>query len=135
MLTTQTPQPSPRAKPGLIASSKPSWSSSGRASHISNPEVPIDANAWNKIMQDEVWKLASESTLPWTTLNKLHLARGENDPGLHVIRMGIDVCKPVDKAEAEAFVKQCSDMLASHQFEGTVVEVCHCSYWGGLAER
>jgi hypothetical protein len=86
-------------------------------------------------MQDEIWKLASESTLPWTTLNKLHLARGENDPGLHVIRMGISVYRPVDKAEAEAFVKQCSDMLASHQFEGTVVEVCHCSYWGGLAER
>ena len=79
--------------------------------------------------------MASESPLPWKTINKFHIARGENDPGFHVISIGIDVCRPVDKAEAEAFVQQCSDMLASHQFEGTVVEVHHSSYWGGLAER
>ena len=82
-----------------------------------------------------VCKLGSEYSLPFKTIDKFYIARGNSDQGFHVINMGIDVSKPVDKAVAEAFVQQCSDILASHKFEDAVVEVHHCTYWGNLAER
>lgn len=135
VLTIQIPQPPAKAMPALIASSKPYWSTLGPARHVWNTNNSLDANASNTIIASEVFKLAADSTLPLKTIDMLHIARGENDPGFRVITVGIDVCRLVDKAEAEAFVNRCSDMMALNQCKGTVVEVHYRIYWGGMAER
>lgn len=67
---------------------------------------------------------------------KYYLAEDKDGLEYEVIHFGIDVSRPVNKADAEAFVQRCSDMLASHQLDDTtVVEVHHSSYWGSWAER
>ena len=87
------------------------------------------------IITPEISRLAKEFALPWKLMSKHLIARGEHDSGLDVIQIGIDVSRPVKKADAEAFAQQCSEMLVTHQFDNTVVEVHHSRYWGNLAEQ
>jgi len=91
---------------------------------------------------------ARETTI-WATINDLiHLlkapdliiaihpmARKNDDTILEVVHVDIDLSFPVGKNDVESFVRQCSEILASHQLGDTVVEVNHCRWWGSLAPR
>lgn len=82
----------------------------------------------------EVSRLAVEHSLRFSLISNHQIVRGENDP-VDWILVGIDVSRPVVKADAEAFVRQCSEMLATHQLEDTIVEVYHERFWGAFAPQ
>jgi hypothetical protein len=83
---------------------------------------------------DEVSRLVIEHKLPATLISNHQISRGGNDPA-DWICVGIDVSEPVVKADAQAFVQRCTEMLALHQLEGTIIEVCHTRFWGGFAPQ
>jgi len=132
VLTTQTPQ---NTQPGLLASSKPYWSSLPNVRFVWDTPSPQREKTWITVVTPEISRLAKEFALPWKTLSKHHLARGEHGSESDVIEVGIDVSRPVKQADAEVFVQRCSEMLATHKFDNTVVEVHHSRYRGNLAEQ
>ena len=117
------------AEPGVIASSNPS---DLPRKHVYDASLPL-SRVWGTVMQ-EVSRLVSEHRLPATLISNHQISRGGNDPA-DWIRVGIDVSEPVIKADAEAFVRQCSELLAKHQLEDTIIEVRHTRYWGWLAPQ
>jgi hypothetical protein len=117
------------AEPGVIASSHPSDLPWG---HVYNTSLPL-SRVWGTVM-DEVGRLVIEHKLPATLISNHQISRGGNDPADWIL-VGIDVSEPVVNADAEAFVQRCSEMLASHQLEGTIIEVCHTRFWGGFAPQ
>ena len=117
------------AEPGVIASSNPSdlpWK------HVFNTSLPL-SSVWGTVMH-EVSRLAVEHKLRFSLISNHQISRGGKDP-VDWILVGIDVSRPVVKADAEAFVQQCSEMLATHQLEDTIVEVYHERFWGGLTPQ
>jgi hypothetical protein len=117
------------AEPGLIASSDPSdlpWT------HVFDTDLPL-SGVWGTIMQ-EASRLAIEHTLRFSLISNHQISRGDHD-FVDWIFVGIDVSRPVVKADAEAFVQQFSDMLALHNLGDTIVEVYHDVFWGGLAPQ
>jgi len=119
------------AEPGTIASSNPSdlpskliWSTS----------LPLK-KVWGTIIIFEVSKLAEEYNFRYTLISSYEIARGEEGTEFDVISVGIDVSEPVVKADAEEFVKRCSEMLATHHLEDTIDQVSHSRFWGNLAPQ
>jgi len=82
----------------------------------------------------EVGRLVIQHRLPFTLISNHQMSRGENEP-VDIIFVGIDVSEPVVQADAEAFVRQCLDMLISHDLGNTIVEVHHEEFWGGFAPQ
>jgi len=119
------------AEPGTIASSNPSdlpWR------HVTNASLPLK-KIWGTVIMYEVSKLAEEYKLPYTLISNHEIARGEGGTEFDVIYVSIDVSEPVVKANAEEFVKRCSEMLATHHLEDTIVQVSHSRFWGNLAPQ
>jgi hypothetical protein len=129
------PQVPAKALPGLIASSKPYWSSLPFKGWDFWAVSAIAPNVWNETNMPEVLALADASRLPFKSIWTMRKTRGVDATAFDVIQIGIDACRQVDKADAEAFVMRCSELLASRQAENAVVEVHYNTYWGSLAER
>lgn len=81
----------------------------------------------------EVTKLVMASKLTECLVTHHTIARGEEGTVCDLIHVGIDVSIPVVKADAEEFVKRCSEMLATHNLEDTIVKVNHTRIWGAFA--
>ena len=117
------------AEMGTIASSNPSDLPSRLVSNTSRPL----RKEWETVIMGEVTKLLMASKLTDCLMMHHEITRGEEGTVFDQVWVGIDVSIPVLKADAEDFVKRCSEMLATHQLEDTIVQVSHTRIWGTFA--